>query len=60
MNAIDGNNERTTRRIVRVEPDSTLVVERWLLDNGAHEVVLVDSSEETWEKYCKEIASCKR
>ncbi len=56
MNAIT-NEGRTLRRIARVEPDSALVVERYLLDNGSHEVVLVDDTEETWEKYCRELAS---
>ncbi len=56
MNAINSQGH-TTRRIKQVESDSKYVIERYLLDNGAHEVVLVDQSEATWEAYCKDIAS---
>jgi hypothetical protein len=60
QNSISNSTGKTTRRIKQVEPDSKLVKERYLLDNGAHEVVLVDSSEATWEAYCKEIACYKK
>jgi hypothetical protein len=31
--------------------------EVWLLENGSKEAILVDESEETWEKYCAAIVA---
>lgn len=49
----------TTRRVLEVSVTHLLEVRKWLLENGAHEVELIDASETTWEKYCKSLAKSK-
>ena len=41
-------------RLKALPTTSALEARRWLLSSGAHEVELIDDSEETWLRFCQE------
>ena len=53
-------NGSTTARIREVPTDSPLISRKWLLDNGAHEVELIDDSDAGWSHYCASLLHANR